>query len=217
MKLADRYFRFQRRLDNFSLRKDNAMTKTFNFAKQTIKRDGSVVPGRNYPVKVADDNSITLRQLNALRIVGFGLTPLDEEKGKDGKDVSGSGVNSPSQIIWDGNKYIAVPYSDEYVRATHAGSSSTESVMNVKDWMTNHTKRVGKPTKGQPAQLLPDPITAYDNRVYVAITGRMKQHALKSQKPLTIDLTGVDGFGDNELEDIDIANEFIGCPVKIVR
>jgi len=190
--------------------------KTFNFAKQTVSRkDGSVKQGRIYPVKAADDNSVQLRQLNALRTVAFNLTPLDEEQGKDGKDVSGAGVNSPSQIIWKDGKYIAVPYSDEYVRHSQGGGSDSE--MNVAEWMANHKKLVGKPIKDQPAPTIDDPITVYDNRVHNAIVGRMKLHSLKSDKILTIDLTGVEGFGDEQMEDLAMANDLLGCNIQYVR
>jgi hypothetical protein len=168
-----------------------------------------------YPVKVAEDNSVTLRQLNALRIVGFNLQPLEEGAGQDGKDVSGAGLSSPSQIIWQDGRFIAVPYSENYVRV--GSSSSSESLMNVAEWMASHTKLLGKPIKDQPAPVAPDPITAYDKRVLMGIVGRMKLHAYRSDKPLTIDLTGVTGFTDTDMEDLDMANDLIGCPVKFVR
>ena len=194
------------------------MTKTFNFCKQTVKRDNTVVPGRSYPVKVADDNSVTLRQLNALRIVAFNLTPLNEDQGKDGKDVSGAGANSPSQIIWNGTQFIAVPYSAEHVRSSGSdGSTTGDIVISVAKWMKNHVKKTGKPTKETKVSFIPDPIKTYDNRVYVAITGRMKRHMQMSKKTLIVNLVGVPGFTDEHLEDLEIANDFIGCPVEYRR
>jgi hypothetical protein len=187
--------------------------RTFNFCKQSVKHDGTVTPGRLYPVKASDDNEISLRQVNALRMVAFNLIPLNEERSKDGKDVSGAGVNSPSQIIWDGTRYIGVAYSQEYVRVSE---SNSDSIMNVAEWMLNHMKRTGKPAKGTPAALTADPIYSYDQRVANAITGRMKQHVIKSDKPLTIDLTGIDGFDDDTMAYLTDANEIIGCNVKWV-
>ena len=85
--------------------------------------------------------------------------------------------------------------------------------MKVSEWMANHQKPAGKRLKGQPTPMIPAPIATYDDTVYIAITGRMKQHALKSEKILTIDLTGVNGFGEEQLKDLEIANDFIGCNV----
>jgi hypothetical protein len=193
-------------------RKDKIM-KTFNFCKQSVSRDNTVKQGRMYPVKVEEDNSVPLRLVNALRIVGFGLQPLVEGQGQDGKDVSGAGVSSPSQIIYKDGKFIAVPYSTEYVRQGSSGGGS-ECYFKVADWMASHTKLLGKPIKGQPAPVAPDPITSYDKRVFSHIIGRLKIHSGRSDKPLVINLAGVEGFGDTQMADLEMANDLIGCSVE---
>jgi len=196
--------------------------KQMFFTKTSVKRDKTEVIGKEWPVRVAEDNSVTLRQINALRIVGFGLVPLVEGQGKDGLDVSGCGKDSPNQIIWDGEQFVAVPYSDEYVR-TGTGEKGETGLLVVSELMANHHRREGRPQKGEKAKLIPEPITTYNEQVYIAITGALKRHKavvvdrFKSMTPLRIDLTNVQGFNDEHFEDLQIANDMIGCPVEWLR
>jgi hypothetical protein len=97
--------------------------KEFVFCKQTVKRDGTVKPGRNYTIKADDDGTVTLRTVNMVRRM-LDRIPLDDNEGQDGYDVSGAGANSPSQIIWQNGRFIAVPYNEGYVRARGSGSKS---------------------------------------------------------------------------------------------
>ena len=213
------------------------MTKLCVFAKQTRgKSDGIISTGKAYPVKVGDDNEVSLRQINALRIVGFGLEPLGEGEKQDGKDVSGSRyldmdlIEAPrgvqwdgvcSQIVWKDGKFVAVPYSKENERIGESKTASNNTLeIRVAEWMANHQARPrSKPQKGVPVKnhMRPDPILAYNTRVYTYITGRMKTHLAKSTKPLRIILTGVQGFNDDKMNDLLITNEMLGCPVEWVR
>jgi hypothetical protein len=196
--------------------------KTFIFCGQTVSRDtGEVKKGREYTIKTDDTGEVSLLKVNTLRRGGAGISAMEETTGDDGKDVSGFGAGSPSLIIKVDGKFYAVPYDKALARNRAVGTGSgksSESIMNVADFMAAYKVRVGKPEKGQECQFIDKPLTSYCDEVFNAIVGRIEKHSssqtredgIVGNRPLVINLAGVAGFTDDNLEELECFVELEG-------
>lgn len=189
--------------------------KSFVFCKQTVSRDGTVKPSRNYTIKAADDSEVSFATLNLIRHALDRVELESPDKVTDGFDVSGAGKNSPSMIVRaDNGRFYCVPYDPALERVSEGGSD-TESVLDVAAWMASNMKRIGKPVKGEEAVRVPDPITAYDKRCFNHISGRIEQHVASQDrnggtKPLTILITGAPGVTEADINKIRAYAEMTG-------
>ena len=133
-------------------------------------------------------------------------------------DVSGFGVNSPSQLIRRGDKFICVPYNEKYLKKRTKPTG--ECYFGVKDVMENHEVNVKtgkKPVLGDKVQKEPAPIERYNETVFKLIKSRINQMSGKASKsPLTIDFTGVEGYTQDDIDEIDTWADMVANPVKII-